>query len=432
MGFILTIIAFNFIIIVHELGHFLVARLNGIKVLEFSLFVGPKLWGIKKGETEYSLRLIPVLAYVKMEGEEESSDDENAFSNKSVWARMAVVAAGPLANLLSALLILVAVFSFREYKVTKVAGIDDNSPAYTSGLKVGDEIISYNDRKVYFPMDLVQFFYVDNGKEAKLTVLRDGKKENINFPESSIKEDRYVLGFEAVDSSGKGSTVVKNVTKGYPASEAGILPNDKIVSIDDVDVYSISGILDYINENGDKEIKIKLDRNGKELEVFLTPKLLKDQPSINLGIEFLEYKGNVVDALKDSMRYIWSNIRSVGYSIKWLVSGKVSISKMSGPVGIVTSMNDAASVGGSIGEKIFSLLNMTAFINIAIGATNLIPFPALDGNKLLLLMIEVFRKKPISPEKESKISMIGLVTLLILALITTSNDIMKLIQRIRG
>ena len=98
---VLTILAFNFIIIIHELGHFLVARLNGIKVLEFSLFLGPKIWGIKKKDTEYNIRLIPVLAYVKMEGEEESSDDENSFSNKSVLARMAVVAAGPLANLLS-------------------------------------------------------------------------------------------------------------------------------------------------------------------------------------------------------------------------------------------------------------------------------------------------------------------------------------------
>ncbi len=432
MGFILTIIAFNFIIIIHELGHFLVARYNGIKVLEFSLFVGPKLWSIKRGETEYSLRLIPVLAYVKMEGEEESSDDENAFSNKSVWARMAVVAAGPLANLLSALLILVLIFSLKEYKTTKIASIDNNSPAYTAKLEVGDEIISYNGKRVYFPMDLVQFFYVDEGKAADLVVLRNGKKEKIAFPKLDINEDRYMLGFEALEVSGKDSTVVKSVTSGYPASEAGILPNDRVIALNDVKVYSIKDIIKYTEENKGQEIKVTLDRGGKEIQVSLKPKILKNQPSINLGIEFSENKGNIVDSFKYSMKYIWANVRNVVYSIKWLVSGKVSISKMSGPVGIVTSMNDAASLGSNASEKIFSLLNMTAFISVAIGATNLIPFPALDGNKLLLLLIEVFRKKPISPEKESKISMVGLVALLILALITTSNDIIRLIQRIRG
>ena len=431
MGFILTIIAFNFIIIVHELGHFLVARLNGIKVLEFSLFVGPRLFCIKRGDTEYSLRLIPILAYVKMEGEEESSDDENAFSNKSVWARMAVVAAGPLSNLFFALVLLMIVFSFKEYKTTKVYSVSEDFPAYVAKMQEDDEIISYNGRRVYFPTDLMQYFYVDNGKAAKLVVLRNGEKKDINFPAFTIKEDRYIFGFDLLNKPGVNQTVINGVVSGYPASEAGVLPGDKIIALNDIAVHNINDILKITEQNKDKDINVKIERNGEEILVVLKPKLSKNQPSINLGIEFATSKASVLEALKCSIKYIWSNVRNVAYNLKWLVSGKVSIKKMSGPVGIVTSMNDAANTGSDVGERIFALLNMTAFINVAIGATNLIPFPALDGSKLLLLIVEAVRKKPISPEKEAKISMVGLTILLVLALITTSNDIMRLIQRIR-
>ena len=432
MGIILTLLAFNFIIIVHELGHFLIARLNGIKVLEFSLFVGPKLWSTKKGETEYSLRLIPFLAYVKMEGEEEISDDENAFSNKSVWARMAVVAGGPFANLLSALVILVIIFSKNGYKTTKISEVLDKSPAYTAGLQVGDEVISYDGKRVYLPTDLVQFLYVDNGKQANLTVLRDGQKKNISISPYVISDDRYVLGFEAKDLTGEKSTIVKNVTSGYPASVAGILPNDKIVALNDFSVRDIYDILEYTNDNGNKPIEVTILRNNQEMKLLLTPKLVKDQPSVNVGIGFLEYQGNLLEVLEHSAKYVWANVRNVGYSLKWLVSGQVSIKKMSGPVGIVTTMNDAANLSQVFQEKILNLLNMTAFISVAIGATNLVPFPALDGSKLLLLMIEAVTKKPIPPEKEAKISMVGLTVLMILMLITTSNDIMRIIDRIRG
>ena len=431
MGIILTILAFNFIIIIHEFGHFLIARLNGIKVLEFSLFVGPKLWSTKKGDTEYSLRLIPVLAYVKMEGEEESSDDENAFSNKSVWARMAVVAGGPFANLLSALVILLLIFSKTGYQTTKISEVLDKSPAYNAGLQVGDEIISYDNKRVYLPSDLIQFFYVDNGKKVDLTVLRDGQKKNVSISPYVISDDRYVLGFEAKDLAGEGSTIVKSVTSGYPASVAGIVPRDKLIALNDVKVSDIYDILEYTKDNQDKPIEVTILRDNQEMKLLLTPKLVKDQPSVNIGVAFSEHKGSLLEVLRHSTKYVWANVRNVGYSLKWLVSGQVSIKKMSGPVGIVTTMNDAANLSQTFQEKILNLLSMTAFISVAIGATNLVPFPALDGSKLLLLMIEAVTKKPIPPEKEARISMIGLTVLMILMLVTTSNDIIRIIDRIR-
>lgn len=425
---ILTILAFNFIIIIHELGHFLIARLNGIKVLEFSLFLGPKIWGIKRGDTEYNLRLIPVLAYVKMEGEEESSNDENSFSNKSVLARMAVVAAGPLANLISSLIILAVIFSIRGYQTTKVLEVEPNSVAYNSGIKAGDRIVYYNNKKVYIPSDLTQLFFVHNKEEACLGVLRGNEKKLIVVPSGVVQEDRYILGV-ATEKSGD-SAIVEEVIDGYPAKDAGILPKDKILALNGEAISNLQDIIRYVNYNKDKEILVEVLRNNEKLELVVTPKHVKDKPVVNLGVDFEIHKGNLGESLLHSTKYIWANSRNVIYTLKWLVCGEVSLSKLSGPVGIVTTMSDAANIGQSVSEKILSLLSMTAFISIAIGATNLIPFPALDGNKLLLLAIEAVRGKPISPEKETRISMVGIVLLLGLALVTTFNDILRLIQRI--
>ena len=432
MSIILTILAFNFIIIVHELGHFLLARWNGIKVLEFSLFVGPKLWSTKKGDTEYSLRLIPILAYVQMEGEEETSDDVNAFSNKSVWARMAVVAGGPFANLLSALAILVIVFSIIGFRTTELEEVEIKSPAYTAGLRESDKVVSYNGKKVYLPSDLVQFAYIDRGESATITVLRDGVKKDVEVAPLVINQNRYILGFEAEKTAGVSSTIIKSTTEGAPAQKAGLKKGDNIVAIDGNKVDSLYDIIEYLDEVKENEIELTIIRNNEEIKVPITPKLVKGKLAVNLGVSFKESKPGIVGVVGHSLKYIWANVRNVGYSLKWLCTGKVALSQMSGPVGIVTVMNDATKEGINFKEKIIDLLSMTAYIDIAIGATNLIPFPALDGNKLLLLMLEVIRKKPISPEKEGNISLVGLAVLMVLMLITTSNDIFSIIQRIRG
>ncbi|NLD47178.1 MAG: RIP metalloprotease RseP, partial [Clostridiaceae bacterium] len=143
MRILLIILAFNFIIFIHELGHFLVAKLSGIKVEEFSMFVGPKLFSIKRGETQYSLRLFPILAYVKMEGEEEASDSDRAFSKKSVPIRAAVIAAGPLSNLIAAFVLITIYFFSVGFLNTTIDEVRDDSAAYNAGIRKGDQIVSY-------------------------------------------------------------------------------------------------------------------------------------------------------------------------------------------------------------------------------------------------------------------------------------------------
>lgn len=429
MNLLLAFIAFNFIVIVHELGHFIAAKLADIKVLEFSLFVGPKLFSIKKGETEYSLRLFPILAYVKMEGEEEKSDSERAFNKKPLPARVAVIAAGPLANLFIAVIVLTIVFSVTGFTTTNLKYVEDGSPAYNASIQKGDKIIRYDGKRVYQPMDVIQFLYVYKGRPAKVEVIRNGKTFETQITPLRIPEqERYLFGFSVQQISGELSNVVNAVSPNTPAEISGLKPGDRVVKLNDVPISSKKDIDNFMSVNKGNTVKMTVLRNNSEIVLEITPYVQKIPEQYYLGIEYELKKGDIFEVMRYSILYAYSIARNVAYSLVWLVTGRVSLSQMTGPVGIVSTIGDVVEQGTTLANKLLYLLNITAFISIAIGATNLIPFPALDGNKLLLLLIEAVRKKPIPPEKEAFISMIGFVILIILALFTVYNDTLRLIR----
>ena len=176
MNLLIAFLAFNIIVIVHELGHFIVAKKSGIKVLEFSLFIGPKIFSIQRGETMYSLRLIPIIAYVKMEGEEEESEDERSFNKKPMHIRALTTVGGPLANLLLAVVLLTVLFSIQGYSTTAISRVSDKSAAMQAGIRPGDKIISYDGKRVLMPLDLVQFLYITKGAPTQIEYVRDGEK----------------------------------------------------------------------------------------------------------------------------------------------------------------------------------------------------------------------------------------------------------------
>lgn len=424
MGFL----AFNFIVLVHELGHFIVAKLSGIKVQEFSLFVGPKLFSIVRGDTTYSLRLFPILAYVRMEGEEEKSESEAAFNKKPLGVRAAVIAAGPLMNLVVAVVVLAIVFSVTGFNTTEISKVSENSAASKAGLVVGDKIISYNGRSVYQPADLLQFVYVDKGAPASIEVLRNDKRLKLNIVPEVIKESKaYRFGFSAMDAKGPKSNIVSSVSPGSPAEEAGLQPGDRIIKLNDTIISEKPDIDSFMLKNKDKPVKMVIERNGNYISKIIKPKVIKIPEQYYLGVAFELARGSVLGAIRHSFVFTWSTVRNVGYSIAWLIEGKVSLNQMVGPVGMVSTIGDVVEQGTTAFDKLLRLLNITAFISIALGATNLVPFPALDGNKLLLIIIEAICRKPIPPEKEAFISMIGFVILIALSIFTLYNDTIRII-----
>mgnify|MGYP000356459662 CR=1 FL=1 len=426
MNIIMILLAFNFILIIHELGHFVVAKLSKIKVEEFSLFVGPKLFSFTKGETTYSLRLFPILAYVKMEGEDEESESENAFNKKPVWVRAAVIAAGPLANILSAIILITICFYISGFQTMTISKIGEDSPALRAGLQVGDEIIEYDNKRVYQPLDLQQFLYISKGKPTNIKVKRNNEVVELYIePQVIPSTKRYMLEFTLNTESSKVN-VVESVSKGGAADKAGIQKGDRIVKINGEDVNDYNSLRAALQQYGNSSVVVTVERNGEMLDLEATPVEAVDMEQYNVGFAFGYTKGSVLASLKQGTVFAYSNVRLVPYTLGWLFTGKASIAEMVGPVGIVSSMNDAVNTTTSTIDAILTILYMTAYISVAVGATNLVPFPALDGSKLVILAIEAIRRKPIPIEKEAIITTVGFFLLIGLSIFITIKDIANL------
>ncbi len=452
MTLLLSIIAFNIIIIVHELGHFIVAKLCKVQVHEFSLFYGPKIFSFKIGETLYSLRIIPVLAYVRLEGEEEESDSERAFCNKSVLTRMAVIAAGPIANVLLATILLVVLISTSGYETTKVGRVLKGSPAYEAGLREGDIIKSYDGKRVYKPAEEMLFLMASKGKEAKVIIDRNGNEEELSVKPLVIPANRLLLGFRAKESYGKDSNVVSSVLTNQSDEKNNLKPEDRIVKIDDQEIKSMPDILNYLKKVYDEKLKDKeVDKNkgsqNNEVDIVLNVQVLRDnkietlqiKPSLDvgrsdsydLGMAFApSVKGGVGDILRESLIDTYSYTRVSVYSIIYLFQGKFSFGEVTGPVGMVATMNEVVQMVPTFMDKILSMLNLMVFISIALGIANLLPIPPADGSRLVLLTLEAIRRKPLPVEKERMIMAAGFVFMMILFVVVLFSDIFKIFNGI--
>lgn len=429
MNYILAFVAFNVIVIVHELGHFLAAKKFGIKVEEFSLFVGPKLWSIQRGETMYSIRLFPIMAYVKMEGEEGESTSERAFNNKPRYARALTAFGGPLANLILAAILLTIVFSWQGFLTTEITRIDQDSPATRAGLAEGDKITGYGGKSVYLPLDVSQFLYVSKGRPVDIEYVRDNAKHKTSIvPEIVPESTAYRIGVGFSTNTGADSTVIQSITPGAPAEKVGLLAGDRIIRINDNEVPDSDALVAYLGKNGSQEVSITVLRNGSEVTANLIPKEVKLPEQYILGLEFAAKTGNLWDSFRESVVFSYSIIRSVAYSIVWLVTGQVELNQMMGPIGMVSTIGTVVEQGPNLMAKLIYLMQTTGLMSIAIGATNLIPFPMLDGNRILLIGIEAIRRKPLKPEREAFISMVGFVLIILIAVYAAFNDIMRLIN----
>lgn len=338
MNIVLTIVVaiavFMLIILIHEFGHFIAAKSFGVLVHEFSIGFGPQILKWKKSETQYSLRLFPLGGYVKLEGEDEKSDDPRALNNKPAGKKLAVMAAGAVFNLISGFIIMTLVFAFQQgfttLKVDKIL-TDISGVQAAEVIQPGDEIVAFDGKKVW-----------------------------------NYKDFSFLMG---------------NTTAGDPV-----------------------------------EITVKRDGVKKDFEI--TPVLYEGRNI--LGVQMKVEEMTLKDAIICGLKEMFFVVRVVVYSLMMLVTGKVPVSEMSGPVGTTVLIGQAAQLG------ILNLLYMFALLSVNIGIFNLIPFPALDGGRIFFLLIEVIRRKPIPPEREGMIHFIGLVLLMLLMVFVTSSDIYKL------
>lgn len=429
MNILIAIVALSFLILIHELGHFMVARWAGVKVLEFAVFMGPKLFSWKRGETEYSIRAIPMGGYCKMEGEEESSDDERAFSNKSAGKRALIIVAGAAMNILVAILIITIISFSMGYNTNTIDELSENSPLSEAGLQVGDTIVSYDRKFIFYPSDIYTFLFVSEGEPVELTYRREGINGIQRVTVMPKKtEPTYLIGITVGTTDGIANNIIERVQPDSPADMAGLTSGDMIIQVDETAVSSRDDLARHLQKTRDKPVEITIDRNGEKLTVHdVVP-----QPSetyYDLGVQFEYKKGDFFGTIKSGLNYCISTIRSVYLTLGWLFTGKVGFQDVSGPVGIVDYIGQAVDMGRVFSEKLLYLLQITAFLSLNLGVMNLLPFPALDGGKLLLILIEKIRRKAIAPEKEAWISMVGFVLLIMLLIATLINDIPRVFKR---
>jgi len=319
------------------------AKANGIRVNEFSLGLGPTIVGFTKGETKYSLKLLPFGGACMMEGEDEKSDDDKAFNKKSVWARMSVVAAGPIFNFIMAFIFAIILIACVGYDKPVLGDVMEGYAAEAAGLQGGDVIVKMNDKKVHFYRDISAYSLFHAGEPIELVYERDGQRYTTELtPIYNEEEGRYLYGF-----IGSGT----------------------------VEKASFFELFKY-------------------------------------GYYELEY-------------WIYSTVES----LKMLVTGAVSANELSGPVGIVGSIAEGANQAqeqGGFASVLLIMLNWGVLLSANLGVMNLLPIPALDGGRLVFLIVEAIRRKPIDPNKEGFVHMIGILLLFALMFFVMANDIRKL------
>lgn len=426
LNILVAIIIFSVIVVFHELGHFLLAKKNGIEVTEFSLGMGPRLLSTVKGNTRYSLKLFPIGGSCMMVGEDGEEDGPGSFGHASVWGRISVVAAGPIFNFILAFVFALVITSVMGYDPPKVLSVEENSPAEEAGLQVGDIITSFQGKHIPIGRDisLYESLYGMQQDQIKMTVKRDGKKIDLNFKAAS--EKKYMLGFSYVPD---GKPEITEVFVDGAMMKAGVLAGDVITAVDGTKVSTGEELQTYLGEHplGENAVTITVSRDGKEKEFTVQP-TVRTQVSTGFVYNLYQEKTNFFGVLKYSAVEVRYWISSTIDSLGLLIKGTFRVNDLSGPVGIVDAIGSSVEEAKSEGTVVMwmQMFYWAILLSANLGVMNLLPLPALDGGRLVFLLIEAVTKKKVNPNIEGMIHFAGFVLLMALMVFVFMNDIKRL------
>lgn len=418
LGALLTILKIifilGFLIFIHEGGHFIVAKLCKIRVNEFAIGFGPVIFKKQGKETLFQLRLIPLGGFCNMEGEEERSEVEGSFSKASIPKRIAVVAAGGLVNIIFALLIYFTLMSCVGNNVSNVIDtVVPNYSAQTAGLQENDKILKIDGKKIKNKADLDEALEQSNGNELSILIERDGKEQELKIKPT---EEKYNYTGIAVNTSNDKLTEIAALYPNSPGEKQGLQAKDIIIAINDNPVENnAQKLVDYINLSIGEEIKFTVERNGENVDITIMPDVMSNYLlGVNLKMAENNFINNIYYAFFDTGEFAISIVDN----LRLLFSGGVSIDQLMGPVGI----SDVVAQTNGLADFIYIL----ALISISLGFTNLLPFPPLDGGKIVILLIEAIRRKPLKEKTEINIQLVGFIFLMALMVYVTYNDILRI------
>ena len=409
------IVLLGFLILIHELGHFTVAKLCRVKVNEFAIGFGPTIWKKQGKETKYALRLIPLGGFVSMEGEDEHSEKEGSFSKASIPKRMAIVFAGAAVNIIFAVIVYFILASTGgTYLSNEVDSVIEGYAAQ-GYMQAGDKIIEINGNKINSKSDLDKVMAKNNGEEINVKIERRGNEIDVKMTPTEVKSK--VTGIY-LDDNAKIITMDKDSS----AKRAGIQNNDVILKVNGQEVNgSRDNAIEILNESNSKSneenepIEFTLKRGDAEVVIDLVPDVVSDY-YLGVNMKFAEdtFVNRCINGFMETKEFILS----IFDNLAQLFTGRVGIDQMMGPVGI------SEVVANTNGFREF--FEMMALISLSLGVTNLLPIPALDGGKLLILLIEAIRRKPLKQETEMNIQLVGFAILIGLFLMVTYNDILRI------
>lgn len=340
MGIIIAILIFGLIVIFHEFGHFLLARKNGIRVNEFMIGLGPRLFGVKKGDTLYSVHLIPFGGACMMAGEDQDDNAEGTFNSKSVWARMSVILAGPFFNFILAFVFSIFFLSQTGVVTGEIFSVEESAPAAQVGIQAGDKIKAIDGERIVMFEELQMHMALHPSDSYDITFERDGVEKTVSVA--------------------------------------------------------------TFNDNGRKRI----------------------------GIGAQAQKVGFIKLLGYSAYEVVYNVKLVIVSLKMLVMGQLNKNDVTGPVGMVSMIGNTYQEVSQYGvmSVILTMVNLIIILSSNLGVMNLLPLPALDGGRILFLIVEAIRRKPVDRNKEGLVNFIGFLILMALMVFVMFNDIMRLIN----
>lgn len=430
-------------VVIHEFGHFIVARFFGIRVETFSVGFGPRLWGVKRGDTDYRLSLVPLGGYVKMAGEnldEQLTGAPDEFMSKPKWQRFCVAVAGPTANIVTALMIpMVAAmihYSVPAYatQIAVISGIDPGSSAEKAGLQVGDAIVSIAEQETPTWRDVEEKIALSAEMDVPVVIRRGTEIKTINLHVDVFPGSKEKLGYAGIspDMGANAKIVITNVVAGSAAETAGLKPGDQIVGVNGravpQNLNGVRTIVKAIRESNGEPMALGINRQGETLSVQATPHLNNDTYLLGFnqdvqGQDRIVTRLGLVAAFNKSVDDNLRIIRITRSVIADVFSGRKNFGDtVSGPIGIFVITGAAAEAGPG---AVFELM---AMLSLNLGLINLFPIPVLDGGLIFMLFLEGILGlfgKPLTLKLKERMMQVGFVMIVLLMAFVIYNDIAK-------
>jgi len=437
---IVGVLVLGILVLLHEWGHFVAAKLCGVRVDVFSIGFGPRLWGVKRGDTDYRLSALPLGGYVRMAGDnpvEERTGAPYEFLSRPRWQRFIIAVAGPITNILLTFVIFWGMYAVKGEPVDKsllvpadvvaLPGVAPGASQPSSGLQIGDRIVTVNG-KATSSWEAVYSLEkeVPSGAALILGVMRDGKLEDVTVHRSTDKSMvSSVTGYPEIPAT------IDEINPGSPAQKAGLRPGDTITAINGKPVITWSQVLEAIQGSGGHAVHFTVRRAGEQVAFDITPMQYlnpaTDQLDWMVGAsrvaEEAYEKCSIFEAAQGAFAQTVGLTKMIGDVVTGLFRGLVSVRDLAGPVGIMQMSGQAAKHGT------MTLLGWIAYISLDLGLLNLLPIPIMDGGHVLLLAIEGTLRRDLSITAKERFVQVGLVFLLGLFAFVMYSDILRLFQQ---